>query len=52
MAENGGMRNAYRILIGKPEKKISLGRRRCRPEDNIKMVLREIACELDSSGSG
>jgi hypothetical protein len=35
-------RNACRILVGKPEGKRSLGRCRCRWEDNIKMDLREI----------
>jgi hypothetical protein len=38
---NGGEnRNAYRILVGKPEGKRPLGRPRW--EDNIKMDLREI----------
>jgi hypothetical protein len=35
-------RNAYRVLVGKPEGKRPLGRPRCRWEDNIKMDLREI----------
>jgi hypothetical protein len=35
----GGMRSAYKILVGKPEEKRSLGRPRLRWEDNIKMVL-------------
>jgi hypothetical protein len=39
MEEN---RNAYRVLVGKPEGKIPLGRARCRWVDNIKMDLREI----------
>jgi hypothetical protein len=34
-------RNAYRILVGKPEGKRQLGRPRRRWEDNIKMDLRE-----------
>jgi hypothetical protein len=34
--------NAYRVLVGKPEGKRSLGRPRRRWEDNIKMDLREI----------
>jgi hypothetical protein len=34
--------NAYRILVGKPEGKRPLGRRRDRWVDNIKMDLREI----------
>jgi hypothetical protein len=37
----GEKRNAYRILLGKPEGKRRLGRRR-RWVDNIKMYLREI----------
>jgi hypothetical protein len=36
------IRNAYNILVGKPEGKKSLGRPRCRWEDKIKMDLREI----------
>jgi hypothetical protein len=40
---NGAKRNAYRILVGKPEGKKSLGRSRRRWVDNIKMDLREIA---------
>jgi hypothetical protein len=39
---NGEKRNAYRILVGKPEAKGPLGRPRFRREDNIKRVLREI----------
>jgi hypothetical protein len=35
-------RNAYRILVGKPERKRPLGRPRCRWVVNIKMDLREI----------
>jgi hypothetical protein len=35
-------RNAYRILMVKPEVKTPLGRHRHRWEDNIKMYLREI----------
>jgi hypothetical protein len=38
----GEKRNAYRILVGKPEGKIPLGRPRCKWEDNIKMNLREV----------
>jgi hypothetical protein len=38
----GEMRNAYRILVGKPEVKRPLGRPKRRWEDNIKMDLREI----------
>jgi hypothetical protein len=35
-------RNAYRILVGKPEGKKPLGRPRRRWVDNIKMDLREV----------
>jgi hypothetical protein len=38
----GEKRNAYRILVGKPEVKRPLGSLRRRWEDNIKMDLREI----------
>jgi hypothetical protein len=38
----GETRNAYRILVGKPEGKRPLGRPRRRWEDNIKMDLGEI----------
>jgi hypothetical protein len=38
----GAKRNAYRILVGKPEGKRPLGRPRRRWVDNIKMDLREI----------
>jgi hypothetical protein len=34
-------RNAYRILVGRPEGKRPLGRSRHRLEDNIRMNLRE-----------
>ena len=41
----GKSRNAYRVLVGKPEGKRLLGRPRRRWEDNIKMDLREVGCE-------
>jgi hypothetical protein len=37
-----GIRNAYRILVGKLEGRRPLGRSRRRCENNIKMDLREI----------
>ena len=37
-------RNAYRVLVGKPEGKTPLGRPRRRWEDNIKMDLGEMGC--------
>jgi hypothetical protein len=39
---NGEKRNAYKILVGKPEGKTPLGRPRCRSVDNIKMDPRKI----------
>jgi hypothetical protein len=42
---NGEKRNACRILVGKPEGRIPLGRPRCRWVDNIKMDLREIGLD-------
>jgi hypothetical protein len=42
VARMGAKRNAYRILVGKPEGKRPLGRPRHRWADNNKMDLREI----------
>jgi hypothetical protein len=42
VAQRREMRNAYRILVGKPEGKRPLGRTRRRWVDNIKIDLREI----------
>jgi hypothetical protein len=39
------MRNAYKMLVGKPEGKRPLGRLKHKQEDNIKMNLREIRLE-------
>jgi hypothetical protein len=39
---NGENRNAYRILMGKPERKRPLGRPKCIWLENIKLYLREI----------
>jgi hypothetical protein len=39
---NGPKRNAYRILVGKPEEKRPIGRPRRRWVYNIKMDLRDI----------
>jgi hypothetical protein len=38
----GEKRNAYRLLVGKPEGKRPLGRPRCRWVDNIRMDLGEV----------
>ncbi|KAJ4441995.1 hypothetical protein ANN_11859 [Periplaneta americana] len=42
VARMGVSRNAYRVLVGRPEGKRPLGRSRRRWEDNIKMDLREV----------
>jgi hypothetical protein len=41
----GERRGAYRVLVGRPEGKRPLGRRRRRWEDNVKMDLREIGID-------
>ena len=38
-------RNAYRVLVEKPEENRPLGRPRRRLEDNIKMDLRKVGCD-------
>ena len=38
-------RDVYRVLVGKPEGKISLGRPRLRWEYNIKRNIQEVVCE-------
>jgi hypothetical protein len=49
----GERRDAYSVLVGKPEGRRPLGRSRRRREDNIKMNLRDVGWGrgLDSSGS-
>jgi cell wall assembly regulator SMI1 len=42
----GEMRNAFKILVGKPEGKSPLGRPRRRWEDNITMDLMEVVKEV------
>jgi hypothetical protein len=45
VARMGAKRNPYRILVGRPEGKIPLGRPSRRRVNNIKMDLREIGCD-------
>jgi hypothetical protein len=40
----GESRGVYRVLVGKPEGKKTLGRPRHRWEDNIKMGIQEVGC--------
>jgi hypothetical protein len=40
VARMGEMRNAYRVLDGKPKGKRPLGRSRCRWDDSIRMDLK------------
>ena len=42
-------RNAYRVLLGKPEGNKPLGRPKHRWEDNIKMDLREVGFDVGDS---
>ena len=42
VARMGERRGVYRVLVGKPEGKRPLGRRRRRWEDNIKMDVQEV----------
>ncbi|KAJ4446397.1 hypothetical protein ANN_13093 [Periplaneta americana] len=42
VARMGESRNAYRVLVGRPEGKRPLRRPKCRWEDNIEMDLREV----------
>jgi hypothetical protein len=44
----GERRGVYRVLVGKPEVKIPLGRPRRRWENNIKMDLQEEGCGVRS----
>jgi hypothetical protein len=42
VTQMGEKRNAYRLLVGRPEGKKPLGRPRCRWVDNIRMDLGEV----------
>jgi hypothetical protein len=50
VARMGEKRNAYRLLVGKPEGKRPLGRPRRKCMDNIKMDLLEIGWSGVTSG--
>ena len=39
-------KGAYRVLVGIPERKRSLGKHRHRGEDNIKMDLEAVGCRI------
>jgi hypothetical protein len=43
----GARREAYKILVGRPEERRPLGRRRRRQEDNIKTHLQEVGLGMD-----
>ena len=44
VARMGEERGAYRVLVGKPEGRIPLGRPRHKWVDNIRMGLQEVEC--------
>ena len=44
VAHMGEERGAYRVLVGKPEGKRTLGRTRRRWVDNIRMDLQDVGC--------
>ena len=46
VARIGARRGSYRVLVRKTEGKRPLGRPRRRWEDNIKMDLQEVGCEV------
>jgi hypothetical protein len=53
VARVGEDRVVHRVLVGKPERKRSLGRPRRRWEDNIKMDLQEVGGVVGTGvGSG
>jgi hypothetical protein len=43
-SSDGEVRGVYRVLVGKPEGKIPLGRPRRMKEDNTAMDLKEVGC--------
>jgi len=51
VALTGERTGVYRVLVGKPEGKRTLGRLRRRREDNIKMDLQEVGCGVWTGSS-
>jgi hypothetical protein len=51
VARMGDRRGVYRALVGKPEGKKSLGRRRHKWEDNIKMDLQNVGLGVRTRSS-
>jgi hypothetical protein len=53
---HGEMKNAYKILVGKPEGKKQIGKPRCISEGNIKLLLKAWRyfplCHCSQTGSG
>ena len=46
VAHMGESRGVHRVLVGKPEGKRTLGRPGCRWDDNIKIDLQDVGCEV------
>jgi len=46
VARRGNMTGAYTVLVGRPERKRALERSKRRCEDNIKIDLQELRCEI------
>jgi len=51
VAHMGENRGIYRVLVGKSEGKIPLGRTRHRWEDNINMDIEEVGCVVWTGSS-
>jgi len=51
VAGMGEKRDVYRVLVGKPQGKRSLGRPRSRWKDNTKMDIQEVGCGLWTESS-
>ena len=44
VARIGALRGEYRVLVGRPDEKIPLGRPRSRWKDNVKIDIEEVGC--------